>query len=104
MPRMTRIRHRRRAARALTSDTAPAAVEPVGPRLTGVPYTDVRLLGRALRPHGRWRATGLAAPPVQRRRVRRVFAAASGYGVPRALAAAQAESLSLYPGFALIDA
>jgi hypothetical protein len=78
------------------------AVEPLIRRVTGIPFGDVRLVGRLVQPNGRWREIGTVTHLVNGAAFGTVFAALGGHGPRRGLVAAQAENAVTWPGMALL--
>jgi hypothetical protein len=96
----------RGALAGVAAAAAWAAAEPAAARLFRTPagYSDVRLLGALATGDGaRWREAGLAAHLANGAAFGALFAAAGGRGWKQGLAAAQAESLALWPAMAVID-
>jgi hypothetical protein len=81
-----------------------AAAEPVLSRAFRVgTYSDRRLLGRALTRSRMWPAIGIAAHVANGAVFGALFAQAGGHGPARAVVAAQAENMLLWPGMAVVD-
>jgi hypothetical protein len=81
-----------------------AAVDPIIRRVTGVPYGEVRLVGRLLTPDdGRWQVTGLVTHLINGALFGATFAALGGHGIRRAVVAAQLENAALWPAFTVVD-
>lgn len=80
------------------------AVEPAIARLTRPgSYGEARLLGRLVRPHGRWRLVGNVLHIANGALFGTAFGAAGGHGAGRGLAVAQVESALLWPAFVVVD-
>ncbi|MDX6554984.1 MAG: hypothetical protein QOD86_1179 [Miltoncostaeaceae bacterium] len=81
-----------------------AALEPLAARALGTDYSDARLLGRLIRPHGTgWRAAGLAAHVANGAVAGALFARAGLRGPLAGVAAASIEGLAVWPGMAMVD-
>lgn len=95
----------RGAAAGIVAAAVWAAAEPVAGRLLRLPggYSDVRLLGAVVTRGRAWRAVGLALHLANGAVFGAAFERLLGRGVGRALLAAQAENLVLWPGMALVD-
>lgn len=96
----------RGALAGIVAAAAWAAAEPAAGRLFRTPegYSDVRLLGGVLTADGpSWQRVGLAAHLANGAVFGAAFALAGGRGWKQGLAAAQAESLALWPGMAVLD-
>lgn len=95
----------RGAAAGIVAAAVWAAAEPVAGRLLRLPggYSDVRLLGAVVTRGRAWRAVGLALHLGNGAVFGAAFERLLGGGVGRALLAAQAENLVLWPGMALVD-
>jgi hypothetical protein len=81
-----------------------AAAEPLVGRALGVPwYSDVRLVGRTLTRRSLWWPLGLAVHLANGATFGAVFARLGGGGWKQGALAAEAESVLLWPGMAVID-
>ena len=80
-----------------------AAAEPLMQRLFRTPYSDVRLLGAVLTRGPLWWPAGLALHLANGAAFGAVFERLGGRGPLQGIAAAQVESLGLWPGMALVD-
>ena len=81
-----------------------AAAEPLVGRALGIPwYSDARLVGRTLTQDSLWRPLGLAVHLANGATFGAVFARLGGRGWKQAVLAAEAESVLLWPGMAVID-
>jgi hypothetical protein len=91
---------------ALAGIVAAAAwgrAEPALGRAFGVPYSDIRLLGAAVRGGPGWKRAGWALHLVNGVVFGAAFERLGGHGVGRALVAAQVENALLWPGMAVVD-
>jgi hypothetical protein len=94
----------RGAAAGVVAAGAWVVTDPIIRRVTGVPYGEVRLVGRLLTPEdGRWQVTGLVAHLFNGALFGATFAALGGRGVRRAVVAAQLENAALWPAFTVVD-
>jgi hypothetical protein len=94
----------RGAVAGIVAAAAWGAAEPALGRVFGVPYSDIRLLGAAVTRGPGWKRAGWALHLVNGAVFGAVFERLGGYGVARALVAAQAENAVLYPpGMAVVD-
>jgi hypothetical protein len=81
-----------------------AAAEPIVGRALGVAwYSDARLLGRTLTNGPLWRPLGIAVHLANGGTFGAVFARLGGRGWKQGVLAAEAESVLLWPGMAVID-
>ena len=94
---------RRGAVAGIVAATVWAAAEPALGRAFGTPYSDVRLLGRVVTRGRLWPVAGLALHAANGAVFGAVFERLGGRGVSRAVAAAELESLLLWPGMAVVD-
>jgi len=93
----------RAALAGMAAAAAWAGAEPLGQRVFGTPYSDVRLLG-ALTPAGAaWRQAGTAVHVVNGALFGVVFGRLGGDGWVQGLVAAQLENLALWPVMAVMD-
>jgi hypothetical protein len=79
------------------------AAEPFLRRALGTPYSDIRLLGRALTGGPHWRAAGLAVHGVNGAAFGLVFARLGFRGWKQGIAAAELETIALWPAMAVVD-
>ncbi|MEX0816399.1 MAG: hypothetical protein WD027_03055 [Gaiellales bacterium] len=79
------------------------AAEPLLQRAAGTPYSDIRLLGRTLTDGPHWRAAGLAMHAANGAAFGWVFARLGGRGWKQGIAAAELETIALWPGMAVVD-
>src|SRR5919109_4413357 len=94
----------RGALAGLVAAAAWGAAEPALRSVFGIPYSDIRLLGRAATSGPRWKEAGWAAHLVNGAVFGALFERLGGFGVGRAVAAAQLENAALWaPGMALVD-
>jgi hypothetical protein len=93
----------RGAAGGMVAAAVWAAAEPLAGRMFRTPYSDVRLLGRALTSGRNWRAAGTAAHLANGAVFGALFERVLGGGVARGIAAAEAENLVLWPAIAVVD-
>ena len=93
----------RGAAAGVVAAAAWAAAEPALRRLVSTPYSDVRLLGRMVTRTRAWPAAGLVLHLANGAVFGAVFERVGLRGVKAGVAAAQAENLVLWPGFAVVD-
>jgi hypothetical protein len=89
-------------AGALTA-AAWAAIEPVLGRIYGTPFSDVKLLGRAVTRGPLWPVAGVALHVGNGAVFGWAFERAGLRGARRGLLAAEVENLVLWPGMALVD-
>jgi hypothetical protein len=94
---------RRGAAAGVVAAAAWAAGEPVLRRLARTPYSDVRLLGRAVTPGRGWPVVGLALHLANGALFGASFARLGLRGVRAGIIAAEAENLALWPGLLVVD-
>jgi hypothetical protein len=94
---------RRGAFAGIVAAVAWAAAEPALGRAFATPYSDVRLLGRTITRGRAWPAAGLALHAANGAVFGAVFERLGGRGVVRGVAAAELESLVLWPGMAVVD-
>jgi hypothetical protein len=80
-----------------------AAGEPALRRIAGTPYSDVRLLGRAVIRGRGWPVAGVALHLVNGAVFGATFTALGLRGVKSGMVAAQVENLALWPAFAVVD-
>jgi len=80
-----------------------AAAEPVFGRAYGTPFSDVRLLGRAVTRGPLWPAVGLGMHVANGAAFGWAFERFGGRGVRQGVIAAEAENLALWPAMALVD-
>jgi hypothetical protein len=80
-----------------------AAAEPLGQRLFGTRYSDVRLLGAMLPTGKSWRVVGTALHLANGAMFGAGFQRLGWFGWRRGLLAAQLENLVLWPGMAVVD-
>ncbi len=81
-----------------------AAAEPLVGRALGVAwYSDARLLGRTLTKGPLWRPLGIVVHLANGGTFGAVFARLGGRGLKQGVLAAEAESVLLWPGMAVID-
>ena len=81
-----------------------AAAEPLVGRALGIPwYSDVRLVGRTLTSGSRWRPLGIAIHLANGAMFGAAFARLGGRGWKQGVLAAEAESVLLWPGMAVLD-
>lgn len=99
---MTR-RVRGGAAAGVVAAAAWAGGEPVLRRLARTPYSDVRLLGRAVTRGRGWPVVGLALHLANGALFGTMFARLGLRGVKAGVLAAQAENLALWPGLLVVD-
>mgnify|MGYP003287969283 CR=1 FL=1 len=74
------------------------AAEPLLRRAVGTPYSDIRLLGRTLTDGPHWRSAGLVLHTVNGAAFGWVFARLGGRGWKQGIAAAELETIALWPG------
>jgi hypothetical protein len=79
------------------------AAEPLLQRAVGTPYSDIRLLGRTLTGGQHWRAVGLALHTVNGGVFGWTFARLGFRGWKQGIAAAELESIALWPAMAVVD-
>ena len=79
------------------------AAEPLLRRAVGTPYSDIRLLGRTLTDGPHWRSAGLALHTVNGAAFGWAFARLGGRGWKQGIAAAELESIALWPAMAVVD-
>lgn len=79
------------------------AAEPALQRAVGTPYSDIRLLGRTLTDGPHWRAAGLAVHAINGAVFGAVFARLGFRGWKQGVAAAELETIALWPGMAVVD-
>lgn len=79
------------------------AAEPLLRRAAGTPYSDIRLLGRTLTGGPHWRAAGLALHAVNGAAFGWAFARIGGRGWKQGIAAAELETIALWPAMAVVD-
>jgi hypothetical protein len=79
------------------------AAEPLLQRAVGTPYSDIRLLGRTLTDGPHWRAAGLTLHTVNGAAFGWVFAWLGGRGWKQGIAAAELETIALWPAMAVVD-
>jgi len=79
------------------------AAEPLLQRAFRTPYSDIRLLGRTLTDGPHWRAAGLAVHAVNGAAFGWVFARLGGRGWRQGIAAAELETIALWPAMAVVD-
>lgn len=94
---------RRGAAAGAVAAAAWAAGEPALRRLARTPYSDVRLLGRAVTRGRGWPVAGLALHLVNGALFGASFARLGLRGVRAGVLAAEAENLVLWPGLLVVD-
>ena len=93
-----------RGARAgIVAAAAWAGAEPLLRRAFGTPYSDVRLLGRAVTRGPLWFPAGLALHLGNGAVFGAIFERAGGRGATAGMLAAQVENVGLWPGMALVD-
>jgi hypothetical protein len=80
-----------------------AAAEPLLQRTFRTPYSDVRLLGRAVTRRGAWPAVGTAIHLANGALFGLVWERLGGRGWKRGLIAAQVENVAFWPGMAIVD-
>jgi hypothetical protein len=94
----------RGALAGVVAAAAWGAAEPILGRAFRVPYSDIRLLGRFATSGPRWYRAGWAIHLVNGAVFGALFERLGGYGVARALAAAQVENAVLWaPGMMMVD-
>jgi hypothetical protein len=93
----------RGALAGATAALAWAAAEPLARRLCRTPYSDLRLLGRAVTGGRAWPAAGVALHLVNGALFGLLFDRLGGRGWRQGLGAAMAETAATWPGMALID-
>jgi hypothetical protein len=94
----------RGALAGIVAAAAWGTAEPALGRAFGVRYSDIRLLGAAVTTEPNWKRVGWALHLVNGAVFGAVFGRLGGYGVTRALVAAQVENALLYlPGMAVVD-
>jgi hypothetical protein len=93
----------RGATAGVVAAAAWAASEPVLGRLLRTPYSDVRLLGRAVTRTRAWPGVGVALHLANGAAFGALFERAGLRGVRIGIAAAEIENIMLWPGFALVD-
>jgi hypothetical protein len=93
----------RGAAAGVVAAAAWAASEPILGRLIRTPYSDVRLLGRAVTRGRAWPAVGIAIHLANGAVFGAVFERVGLRGAKAGIAAAELENLVLWPGFAVAD-
>jgi hypothetical protein len=79
------------------------AAEPLLRRAIGTPYSDIRLLGRTLTDGPHWRAAGLVVHAVNGAAFGWVFTRLGGRGWKQGIAAAELETIALWPAMAVVD-
>jgi hypothetical protein len=94
---------RRGAVAGIVAAAVWAAAEPFAGRVFGTPYSDVRLLGRAVTSGPLWWPAGLALHLANGAAFGAVFSRLGGSGWKQGGLAAQVENLGLWPGMALVD-
>lgn len=77
--------------------------EPLLQRAARTPYSDIRLLGRTVTDGPHWRAAGLAVHTVNGAVFGWVFARLGGRGWKQGIAAAELETIALWPAMAVVD-
>lgn len=80
-----------------------AAVEPALGRTFGTPFSDVRLIGRAVTRGPLWPLVGVAGHVANGAAFGWAFARLGGRGVKAGVAAATLENLALWPAMSLVD-
>jgi hypothetical protein len=93
----------RGAVAGMVAAAAWAAAEPTLQRAFRTPYSDVRLLGRAVTRDRAWPAVGTAIHLANGAVFGLVWERLGGGGWKRGLLAAQLENLAFWPGMALVD-
>jgi hypothetical protein len=93
----------RGAAAGIVAAGVWAAAEPLLQRVFRTPYSDVRVLGRAVTRGRAWPVAGTAVHLVNGAVFGLLWARLGGGGWKRGVAAAQVENLALWPGMALVD-
>lgn len=93
----------RGAAAGCVAAAAWAASEPVLRRLARTPYSDVRLLGRAVVRNRAWPLAGLALHLANGALFGAAFERAGLRGIRSGVVAAELENLALWPAFAIVD-
>jgi hypothetical protein len=96
-------RQLRGAAAGVVAAAAWAAGEPVLRRLARTPYSDVRLLGRAVTRGRAWPVAGLALHLANGAGFGAAFARLGLRGATAGVIAAEAENLVLWPGLLVVD-
>jgi hypothetical protein len=94
---------RRGALAGVGAAAAWAAGEPALRRLARTPYSDVRLLGRAVTPGRAWPVAGLALHLANGALFGASFARLGLRGAKAGVVAAEAENLVLWPGLLVVD-
>ena len=94
---------RRGALAGVAAAAVWAAAEPALGRLFRTPYSDVRLLGALVTRGPLWAPVGVASHLVNGAVFGAAFERLGGRGPGQAVAAAQIESVGLWPGMALVD-
>jgi hypothetical protein len=94
---------RRGALAGVAAAAVWAAAEPALGRLFRTPYSDVRLLGGLITRGPLWAPAGVASHLVNGAVFGAAFERLGGRGPRQAVAAAQVESVGLWPGMALVD-
>lgn len=79
-----------------------AAAEPLGQRVLGTSYSDVRLLG-ALLTRGPWRRAGVIVHLANGAAFGAAFGRIGGHGWKQGLLAAEIENVLLWPAMAVVD-
>ena len=80
-----------------------AAAEPLSRRLVRTPYSDLRLLGAVVTRGRAWPAAGLALHLVNGAVFGAAFERAGGRGWKQGIAAAELESVALWPAMVVVD-
>jgi hypothetical protein len=91
------------AAAGVVAAAVWAAAEPLAGRVFRTPYSDVRLLGRALTSGRHWSAAGVAVHLVNGAIFGALFQRVLGGGPARGVAAAEVEHLALWPAITVVD-
>jgi hypothetical protein len=91
------------ARSGIVAAAAWAACEPMLRRLLRTPYSDVRLLGRAVTAGRAWPAAGLALHLANGAAFGAAFERLGLRGVRRGVIAAEAENLALWPALLVVD-
>jgi len=98
-----RAETRRGAAAGVVAAAAWAAGEPVLRRLARTPYSDVRLLGRAVTRRRGWPLAGVALHLANGALFGAAFGRVGLRGMRAGIVAAELENLALWPAFVVVD-
>jgi hypothetical protein len=91
------------AAAGVVAAAAWIAAEPAIRRLAGGPHRELRLISGLVSPNRGGDRLGLAVHLANGAAFGAAFSRLGGYGIPRAVLAAQAENAILWPGMAVAD-